>query len=349
MYYMNCFMDLKMTAIKKITIKDVARLASVGVSTVSAVLSGKEYCYVSEATKLKIKEAADNLGYIPNRMSQALHGIPTCTIGFIGSIFSVPIHTEFISHLSKLFWENDYQVLLGDSFTDQAREKALVKEFISRGVDGLVMSGTLSREDIRKIAEKVPFVVSGTMDLNSKLELGVDLEHGGCILTKHLLEKRASKIIFFTNDLKTNQSKYNGCLRAVNEDERNPVIEEVDCDIEKGMELCLLKFRSGNADAFICSNDILAAKLIAFFMDNKVNVPEDVLVAGYDGLSVSELFYPPITTVKQPMKELAQNCYCQLANMIKSRKDSTCAPDATLIKPKLAIRKSTLKQEKARS
>jgi DNA-binding LacI/PurR family transcriptional regulator len=73
-----------------IRIKDIADRVGMASSTVSAVLGDRKYCYVSEEKKAKILDAAKVMGYSPNRMSRGMRGLPTNTIGIIGTLFGVP-------------------------------------------------------------------------------------------------------------------------------------------------------------------------------------------------------------------------------------------------------------------
>lgn len=328
----------------KVTIKDVASHAGVGVSTVSAVLSNKTYCYVSDRTRAKIVAAAKELRYVPSKMSRALQGMSTETVGIIGSVFTVPIHTRFISHLSRIFWEHEYQVLLGDSYGDRKRERVLMKEFVARGIDGFVISGNLSREEIVKEVGATPFVVSGTLELNPRLELGVDNLHGGYVLMNHLLAEGASKFVFFTSELGKNQSKRDGCLKAIEMKSSRADVDVIDNgerDLKVGLAEALNLMKNEAVDAFVCSNDILAAKLTAFLMREGFRVPADVLVTGYDGVEISELFHPSITTVAQPMEELAANCFKSLSIKMKSSDRVDDEIEQRLFKPELIIRDSS--------
>ena len=122
-----------------IRIKDIAEEVGMASSTVSAVLGDRKYCYVSEEKKAKIIAAAKTMGYSPNRMSRGMRGLPTNTIGIISSLFSVPVMSALINYMNNSLAKHGYITMLGDSKYQIVNEKALITEFLARGVDGLLV------------------------------------------------------------------------------------------------------------------------------------------------------------------------------------------------------------------
>ena len=131
---------------KMVKVKDIAEKLGLGVSTVSEVLGNKENCFASESKKQLIRKTAQDMGYIPNRMSRGMKGLPTNTIGIIGSFFAVPVISRQINEFNILLGANGYFTMLGDSKTVPENEKTIIKEFLARGVDGLLIQSSMDRD-----------------------------------------------------------------------------------------------------------------------------------------------------------------------------------------------------------
>ena len=327
-----------------ITMKEIGKIAGVSQPTVSAVLNNKDYCYVSEAKKKLVLETAHKLGYMPNLNSRALLGLSTNTIGICSSLFSVPISTKLISDVTHEIWKHGYQTLLGDTLAEKKREEALIREFLSRGVDALILSCAREEGELEAIMNrKIPVVIVGhtpEKDNCAYSTVSIDKRKGGFLATEHLIRHGHENIAFVTNDVIPNSLKFGGAedaLAASGINRKNLILiedENINKLLSKSLELILEK----KVKAFFASNDIIAAKLIKFFQQNGLNVPEDAAVVGFDGLEWSSLLNPSLTTIVQPVEELAVKLVDLL--MEKIREPEKDLEKHILIEPKLIIRDS---------
>ena len=320
------------------TMRDIAELVGVAVSTVSAVLGEKKYCYVSEAKREKIRAAARELGYIPNQMSRGLRGLPTMTIGMIGGLFRVPVNTKLLLHLSEGLWDAGYQVLLGDSRAEKAREAKLVHEFLARGVDGLIVQTAHSQDELEAVIRgRTPHVACG-MDYH---EVAVDKSLGSYLAASHLIEHHGHRRIgFFVNSIRANRLKLEGYCKALAErglDAPDEYCIEFGDDKREGLRRAHELSESSGVTAYLTSNDYLGAQLVNGLARRGRQIPEDIAVIGFDGMDVCECVSPALATIRQPMDEVAQAIVSLLFGRIQGKKRTT---RPKLIRPELLVAES---------
>ena len=294
-----------------IKLKNIAERVGLGVSTVSAVLNGKDYCYVSESKKQLIHNTAREMGYVPNRMSRGIQGLPTNTIGIIGSLLSVPVNSSLIDQFSRLIDNHGYSAMLGDSRMEVAREKILINEFLARGVDGLLIQSSMKRDELEAAVKgRMPFICFGH-DIDG-VDVTMDRCDGAFIAVEHLITAHLHrKIGFVVRGKDTNLKKYNGYRMAL---EKYKIDYHEDCCFEIPHELEAAgiagKIIASGITAVFCSNDFIAGYLIKGIADAGKRVPQDVAVVGFDGLDIiCELIQPSLTSVKQPTESIASQAF----------------------------------------
>ncbi|MBE3143974.1 MAG: LacI family DNA-binding transcriptional regulator, partial [Planctomycetes bacterium] len=142
------------------TIDDVAKVAGVSKSTVSRVLSGN-YTYIREETRQRVQEAIDQLNFRPSSIARSLTSKRTQTIGILISDIGNPFYSDVIHGVEDVAIDRDYNVFLSNTNYDMDRGMALVRSFIDRRVDGvLIMSSTMSDQWLEELARsRVPVVV----------------------------------------------------------------------------------------------------------------------------------------------------------------------------------------------
>ena len=292
-----------------ITMKEIGKIAGVSQPTVSAVLNNKDYCYVSEAKKKLVIETAHKMGYVPNLNSRALLGLSTKTIGICSSLFSVSVNTKLISDVTHEIWKHGYQTLLGDTLAQKEKEEELIREFLSRGVDALILSCFREKGELEAIMDrKIPIVIIAQSEISNYgySTVHINKRKGGFLATEHLIRHGHENIAFVTTDLNPNLSKFKGAcdaFEATGINRENLIL--IDGKIDELPAKSLKLISDKKVKAFFASNDIIAAKLIKFFQQNGLNLPEDAAVIGFDGLEWGEFLNPSLTTVVQPVEELA--------------------------------------------
>ncbi|OGV36200.1 MAG: hypothetical protein A2020_12410 [Lentisphaerae bacterium GWF2_45_14] len=323
-----------------VKLKEIAERLELGVSTVSAVLNGKDYCYVSALKKKLIRDTAEEMGYIPNRMSRGMKGLPTQTIGIIASLFTVPIQGRLIYSLNMELAKAGYSALLGDSKSQMKDEKAIIGEFLSRGIDGILIQTTYSRTELEALFhDHIPYVV-----INREFDgtsVTVDRAQGVFMAVEHLatVHKRR-KIGFVSDGSLTNQRKtegYRSAVKKIGMQYGGDYIIEIPDYIENARGMAERVAELG-LDAVSASNDVVAGLLIKNLRRMGKRIPEDVAVIGFDGIDyLCEMTEPSLTSVRQPMEQVAEKAVELLLAQIKGEK----VPEKmSCIKPVLKIGES---------
>jgi LacI family transcriptional regulator len=318
-----------------VTLKKIAEDAGVAFSTVSAVLRGKDYCYVSDAKRKLILDTAEKLGYTPNINSLALRGLPTNAVGVVCSLFTVPIRNKLMSMLVSSLDKNGYRAFLGDSRAEHAREDALLKDFCARGVDGVIIDSSRTETALRAAvpACKVPIInIFGEITSGDGCQMTVDRFKGSYIAAEHLIRCHGRRrLAFYTVDRGSNMRKFEGYRRALHD--LAPGAPEL--LIEAGFNAAgFAKVRDfikkEKPDAVTASSDTLAVALIRLLHDMGLKVPDDMAVTGFDGLDFTGFTEPSIATVVQPVARLAERVAETLLLSMKSKEAPT---GAALLEP----------------
>ncbi|MBI4025740.1 MAG: LacI family DNA-binding transcriptional regulator [Verrucomicrobia bacterium] len=330
-----------------ITLKDVAQETGFCIQTVSDVLNCHDPRY-SEATRRKIRKAADQLEYQPDRMAQAMVRGRTQTIGMVATNLTTPVTMEKIEAICHQAWRMEYQVYLAAKENEEAGLR-IMRDFLGRRVEGLICFTGFGydpapyRELIRK---GVPTVLIGGLEESKGLPVvDVDAAEGLFQTTCHLLELGHRDIAFLPGRYLASfaHGRMAGYRRALKA-RRVPIRENlilVDRDItpkEVYRQTKRLMKLARPPTAIIYSNDQMALIGMHALWAEGYQVPGDVSVAGYDDLPFAEFLHPALTTVRQPRGEFAQVVLDLLMKQIHGGK---AALQPRLLKPELMLRPST--------
>lgn len=332
----------------KTSLREVARLAGVSVSTASRVLSGSTHP-VGAATKARVLAAAEQLSFAPNRLARALVTARSQTIAALVHDTSDPYFGEILRGLEDVIGANGYSLLVASSDRDPERELDYVRAFQSYQVDGIVfcasaivdagyvarlwevLSSYQRRGGVVVTLSEHPFPVAGAR---------VDNQKTAQLATEHLLGMGHRRIAFISGPqhLAVSQRRLEGYLLAL---ERagmatDPaLITPGDFSLRGGRE-AVGQVLAGEATALVAANDMLALGAIRGLLDRGVSVPSQVSVVGIDDLTIAEYGPVPLTTVRVPTVELGrQGGRLVLGGL------SGASPETLTMSPTLVVRAST--------
>ena len=304
------------------TIKDVAKLAGVAVSTASYALNGQNK--VSMKTKKKVEEAARQLRYQKNGIASDLKKNQTKTIALILSDISGPFFSEIIKGVQQVTTENGYDLIACSAL--EAEDSIAVKFLKEKRVDGVVVfAHTISDETVLESArDDFPIVV---MERNVEddliISISIDNVHGGFLATEHLIKQGHQDIAFISGsaDSFDNQQRLKGFSKALSE---YGIQEHSKWNIfgnftqEGGYKAVKMLIMQGELPtAIFFANDEMAIGGLKAFQEKGINVPEDVSIVGFDDILLSQYVNPPLTTIRQPQYEagaLAAHLIFQVLN-----------------------------------
>lgn len=296
------------------TIKDVANLAGVGVSTVSRYLTKKGY--VSEDAKNKIENAIKELNYYPNAIAQSIRAKKTYTIAFLIPSISNQFFPQLATHVENYLFENGYKMILCNTNESVLREEKYVDVIIQNRIDGVISStGKISANLIEK---NIPIVsIDRVKEEKSDYVVSVTANHykGGTQAANHLIDCGCKRILCLYGPLEFEpiDLRRQGFLDQAT---KRDVI--VNC-IEFASEYDVEKINEEYDGVFVW-NDLSAITFIAKCHEKNIKIPSDLQVIGYDNIDLLNYYYPRISTIAQPMSELAREAVNIILEMIATKK-----------------------------
>lgn len=327
---------------KRANIQEVAKMAGVSPSTVSRALNG--FPGISEKTRQKIIEIAKKLNYKPNYRGQILTTKSTKNIGLLITDITNPFFPELVRGAEETASESGYTILLGNTSESIDKETSYL-EFFSRGpVDGVIISASrISNEHIISLAEEgLPIVVINRILEHPKISyVSTDMEKGGYIATKHLIELGHTKIAFINGPSHSEaaERRLSGYKKALAESKIRYNSKLVSFNVpvaESGYkEATRLLNTEDPPTAIFTYNDLMAFGVIRAVKDLGVRIPDDLSIVGYDDIFFSSFTDPPLTTIRQPKEKLGKKAVELLLKLMKGERQGI------LVEPELIIRNTT--------
>lgn len=328
------------------TIEDVARLAGLSRTTVSRVINN--HPYVSASKKKLVEDAMDHLGYMPNSSARSLRNQKTDIIAvFIPRVMN-PFFSQFIESFENAASSQNYQLIVCQTQYSPEKELTYLNLLKTRQIDGVVMVSIENDWDvIEPFLEYGPIILCNEIVEKAQVPMiYLDQQYGGYIATKHLTSQGHSKIGYCCGSYRSSVAKARerGFRQAL--DEAGSQFEERYAfrdafHIEDGKRVFReLKEMAYPPTAIFTGGDEVAAGMISEAKKFGWNVPDDLAVIGFDNQEITELLDPMITTVYQPVEEMAQKALEVMVQRIHSK--SKYSLEKHEFPMKLVIRESTI-------
>ncbi|MCD7820385.1 MAG: LacI family transcriptional regulator [Lachnospiraceae bacterium] len=313
------------------TIKDVAKLAGVSLTTVSHALNG--YKDVSEQTRQRVLEAAKQLDYAPDENARALGGRPSQTIALMlagglnntdesGMIFGL------ISGIYSVAQTTQYDFMILTASREMQSEQSFVRQCRQKMVDGIIVFGLavdmLYYEQIKECG--IPCIlVDVDLPGDTNRMVSVDNERAAYEEVSHMFDQGYRNIAVLNGrpEAQVCSRRLMGYQRALAE-RGLPVRPEwnVYTEYDEGKTANAVRdltARYPEIDAFFCASDAVAIAATSAVAEMGLRVPEDIGMAGFDDFPVSKYFHGGITTVTQIPYEMGRTCADTLIALIEGR------------------------------
>ncbi len=309
---------------------DVARVAGTSTAVVSYVINNGPRP-VSESTRNRVLEAIESVGYEPDTIAQALALGVTGTYGLIVPDISNPFFAALAHELQDATSETEHVILLGDAAESKDRETELIKNFMRRRIDGLLLVGVDNAPDLAPLAGKgIPVVVLDRVDpRNTVSSVAIDNVSAAREVTEHLIAHGYTAIGIIAGPLHlfTGQDRYEGwrqALAAAGIEENPGWVLEAAFSRRGGLEAgrTLLSSALEAPRAVFASNEQQAVGLLAAAAEAGLRVPEDLALISFDGTDVSEYTVPKLSAAVQPLSEIARTAVGLLAAAASAGGDS---------------------------
>jgi LacI family transcriptional regulator len=292
------------------TIRDVAKLAGTSVATVSRYMNHSGY--VNVETEQKIKKAIETLHYEPSSVARGLAGKTMKTIALILPDITNPFFPELARAVEDVASMYGYTVILCNSDGMGTKEKSYIEILKKKFVDGFIFaSNTLNQEDIQHLEKsKIPLVVLDRAPSQSVCSVVRSKNREGARLAvNHLLEQGCRKIahIYGPQELlpaKDRLLEYENTVKHL-EWYTPSLAVPGDFTINGGIQAAQnLMNRHPDIDGIFAGNDLMAIGALKALHRMGVRVPDQVALCGFDGIEITKITEPEITTVMQPIYEM---------------------------------------------
>lgn len=329
------------------TLKDVAKLAHVDVSTVSRALNNRGY--VHPDTRARIMKAVKELSYEPNVLARGLRQGKRETIGVVVPKLSYSIFSDVVSGIESEARKNDYVTLLSDTGNDKDTEKQVLNRLRNGFIDALIIAGTGDNTRlIRSISEDGMPVVQVIRDSDPSISsVVVDYEDVGYRSVKLLAEKGCSKIGLINGSMKIKPyaDRYRGYKKAIREFGLSEITAERESrlrGIRYGYD-CAEKLIDENTrlDAILAVTDTQAIGAMRALHDNGLSVPEDIRLLSMTGHQLSDMLTPSLTSMELPAFEIGQRATDMALQMISAGHETRPSVQRLSFKATLREREST--------
>jgi len=341
------------------SIRDVAALAGTSISTVSNLLNGRPDRMRSDTVQ-RIEAAIESLGYRPNRSARSLKTGFTPAIGLLVPSVANPFHGAMAHAVEVAAQAHGFQVVLGNTLRDAARERQCAGDFFAFGVRGVIAtSSPFDLEHFRDLIGRGLSVVALDMaNSNADARLAMDSvsmdnHRAGYLATQHLIDLGHRRIGYVSGATPTMSRRdrlngYRAALLAADIKIDPTLIAAGESasgydDIHaaehgRSAALSLLALPSPPT-ALVALNDMHAVGACAAVREIGRNVPDQISVVGIDDINLAALIHPALTTVRHPVKALSEAAVDLLVKRIGGRERG---PSRHIVfEPALVARAST--------
>lgn len=307
------------------TIIDVARESGVSYSTVSRVLNGYEF--VKPATRTRVLQAAEKLGYVPNPQARSLAGGRSNLIGVLVPGIDNGYISELVRGIDEELAKSDYNLIVYTTRRQTGRESVYAASIMNGAADGLLLvAPMISASYISLLREhNFPLVMIDQSDMTGRTGF-VDATNwqGAYDATQYLIRLGHQRIGFVAGLSGTTSAadRLEGYLTALSDHgiQNDSRLIEPGNYIERGGYEAALKLLDvpNRPTAIFAANDLSAFGVMEAVQQRGLRIPEDVSLVGFDNLPQASLVYPKLTTIHQPLEQMGQVAVKMLLEQIQT-------------------------------
>jgi LacI family transcriptional regulator len=338
---------------RRASITDLATTLGLSPSTVSRALSGHKD--VSEATKQRVRQLADELRYQPNQLAAALRRGHSKMLGVLVPHIQGHFFPEVVHGITVAASKAGYQVLICQSNEDVQQERQHLDLFMNAQVEGILVSLAKTTQDFHHFEQvrdqQVPLVffdraVEG-FEGEQVRAVVLDDYQGAYQVVTHLIEQGCTRIAHLSGPLHMAiyKNRYQGYLDALSA-HGLPIEEEliVFCEMDRrgGMQATrqLLKLPV-LPDAIFSSNDQAIVGALQAIKKRRLRVPQDIALVGFSNEAFTELTEPQLSSVDQCCGQMGQTAVRLLLQMFQASPGRSTGNRNVVLKPKLLVRESS--------
>jgi LacI family transcriptional regulator len=307
------------------TIKDVARLAGVGLGTASRVVNGRGA--VSAATMEKVQKAIDELKFRPSHLARSMISGNSLMIGVYIPVLKGTFYTPILQSIDNGLRASGVHMVVafGNGNGDDRKQELEAIDFLfQRGCDGIIaMSNSLTAEDLTNFADRQSKIVLLNHFLSQIRDQCFTVDHafGGALAARAFIDNGHKKIAVIAGpaSFQDNAERIKGFFDVLKQHgiaKRKVILIESDFSPEGGW-IAAEKLMKMNEPftALFCANDEMAVGALSYFKKHGILVPEQISVISYDNTSNAEYSAPRLTSVDIPWGEITHNAVQSILNL----------------------------------
>lgn len=305
------------------TIKEVASRAKVSIATVSRALNNDPR--VTKDTRHRILQIVKKLNYKPNELARNFARQKSNLIGLILPEISDEFFTEVIKGVDEVLYNNGYYTLVASSHKYKSLKDEIVTFTNNRLLSGLILLAPDFKPSLEGVLlnSKIPIVLINSDPKQQKFDrVALDNYEGAFEMTKYLIETRNYKNLSFLTGPSTNidaEMRKKGFIDACLKYHAVYSIEPGNFTKESGFEGCKNLLSRENAPrAIFAANDMMAIGCYDYIWKRGLKIPEDIAVAGFDDIFVSQYLSPALTTVRIQIEEIGRRAADTLIQKINN-------------------------------
>jgi LacI family transcriptional regulator len=342
-----------MQASKRVTIRDVAAAAGVSHQTVSRVLNDRPD--VAEETRDRIWQIIEELNYQPSAIARSLIRQRSLTLGIVTAGLKYVGPSRTLNGITKQAEDLGYTLLLKELPGFHTNDvQPLLNSLLERRVDGILWAVPEVGDNRAWLEDELDGLSTPVMFLTMQARPGVsvvaiDNYAGGCLATEHLLEHGHQNIGHISGPMdwweaQQRRAGWRDTLLAAGLSEADFHAEEGTwSSASGGRAIGRLLASYPEMDAVFVGNDQMALSVLQTACRRGIQVPEDLAVVGFDGLSDTAHYWPPLTTVRQDLRNLGSTAVRELVRVIEatSQEQAVLQPVSISLRPELLVRGSS--------
>ncbi|MBI5671368.1 MAG: LacI family DNA-binding transcriptional regulator [Chloroflexi bacterium] len=332
-------------AVRTPTMKDVAHLAGVSVQTVSCVVN--DTGSISPETRQRVLQAIEQLNYRRDPIARSMRTRQTRLIALLVLDITNPVLSVIASNVEAAAYAEDYNVLLYNVSQDVRREQAFLEAVAERRADGMIIVNAVDRQHTFALLEEstIPTVLVDCVETPALPSVAVNNFRGAYLATQHAIELGHRQIAHLCGALTLEVARqradgYRQALADYGLHEPQLVTPLNDrWDYHSGY-YATRKLLEGSPrpTAIFAAGDQMAIGAYRALAEAGLRVPDDMSVIGFDDIEAAQFTIPPLTTIRQPLDQIAGNAFRLLLDLLDGRQPETTS---IILPPELIVRDST--------
>lgn len=331
---------------KKITIKDIARLGEVSITTVSKIINGKDHD-ISQGTIDRVNRIMEEQRYVPNKLAGSLVTKTTKTIGLVIPDITNPFFPELVRGAEDRANEAGYSLFFCNSDDQPEKESKYIKSLMEKMVDGIIFTAASSDNGRAEVLKNIhtPIVLVDRLVEMDEVTAGIVVDNvsGAYEGTKYLIDLGHKNILHITGPKngKISAERASGYLKALAEagiHESQALILYGHFKLDWGYKaMAEADEKQFPYTAVFCGNDLIALGAMKYLKEKGKHIPEDCSILGYDDIQIASHVDPPLTTIRQPKYQMG---YQAVDTMVKRLSGEAITEKKIVLSTELIIRQT---------